>query len=48
MVNQAYQLEQDHLPPAQRTGKTPADIQTPKQANDYVKQVTLRLREVKK
>jgi phospholipase C len=48
MVNQAYQLEEDHLPPAQRSGKTPADIQTPKQANDYVRQVTQRLREVKK
>ena len=47
MVNQAYQLEQENLSPDQRTGKTPADIQTPKQANDYVQDVMRRLREAK-
>lgn len=47
MVDQAYQLEQDNLPPEKRTGKTPATIRTQKQANDYVKEVTARLREAK-
>jgi phospholipase C len=47
MVDQAYQLEQENLPPEKRTGKTPAEIQTAKQANDYVQEVTRRLREAK-
>jgi phospholipase C len=44
MVAQAYQAEQQYLPPERRTGQLPADIQTEKQAAAYLQDVALRLR----
>ena len=44
MVAHAYQAEQQYLPPEQRTGQSPADIQTEKQASAYLQNVARRLR----
>jgi hypothetical protein len=44
MVTQAFQAEQQYLPPQRRTGKSPADIQTEKQASAYLQDLALRLR----
>jgi phospholipase C len=42
LVEQAYQLEQS-LPPNRRSGKTPADIKTERDASRYLAQVTAEL-----
>jgi phospholipase C len=44
MVTQAFQAEQQYLPPQRRTGKSPADIQTEKQASAYLQDLARRLR----
>src|SRR5450755_1938320 len=44
MVNQAWQAERENLPPERRTGQSPADIQTEKQAAAYLQDVAQRLR----
>lgn len=44
MVAHAHQAEQQYLPPEQRTGQSPADIQTESQASTYLQDVARRLR----
>jgi len=47
MVAHAYQAERQYLPAGQRTGQSPAGIQTEKQAAAYLQNVAQRLRGAK-